>query len=228
MADINLTTTAVMATAVTIATLRSRLRRELHDEDAQSYRWTDAELDRHLTRAARALSLVWPRDQRTALATTAGSRAVALTALTDLVEIEAVEYPTGEWPPSYVRFSVFETTLTLLVESEPSAVQPIEVYWGKLHTLDANSSSLPTIAEDAVVTGAAAYAALEWASFATNRANVGGPDAWRDYQAWGEERLRAFQAALSEFGRGREGRLRTAGLYRPERAAGRSTAQFDA
>jgi hypothetical protein len=72
MADINLTTTAVTATSVTIATLRTRLRRELHDEDAANYRWTDTVLERHLARAARELSVVLPHEQKTSLSTTAG------------------------------------------------------------------------------------------------------------------------------------------------------------
>ena len=48
--------------------------------------------------------------------------------------------------------------------------------------------------------GAGAYAALEWASFATNRVNVGGPHAWRHFFTWGKERLKRFHAALARLG----------------------------
>jgi len=75
-----------------------------------------------------------------------------------------------------------------------------------------------------VVTGAAAYAALEWASFATNRANVAGQDAFENYKGWGEERLRQFREALRGFGR--EARVRNAALYRPERFSSRNTVQW--
>ena len=98
------------------------------------------------------------------------------------------------------------------------------MYWGSLHTLDERTSTLPSVAEETVVTGAAAYAALEWASFATNRANVTGADAFSDYRAWGESRLGRFRESLQGFGR--QARLRTASLYTPERAAGRSTVQW--
>src|SRR3972149_4859317 len=54
---------------------------------------------------------------------------------------------------------------------------------------DAGSSARPARFEDGVATGGAAYAALEWASFATNRVNVGGQDVWRDYLTWGQQRL---------------------------------------
>ena len=197
MADINLTTTAVTPTGINIGTLRWRLRSELHDEDATNYRWTDAVLDR----AARELSLVLPREQKTALITTAGSREVGVAGLSDRVRIEAVEYPAAKWPPSYVQFSLFESTLTLL-----------------------SVSTLPAVAEDVVVTGAAAYAALEWASFASNRANVSGTAAFESYQTWGEERLKLFHEAMRRFGR--EARVRNTALYRSEQAASRSTVQW--
>ena len=224
MADINLTTTAVSATPTTLDTLRARLRQELHDEDADLFRWTDDVLDRHLTRAVRELSLVLPREQKASLSTTAGSRELDLSALVDLIRVETVEYPTGRWPPSYVQFSLYQATLTLLTESAPGAVQPVNVYWSRLHTLDAGSSTLPVTVEDVVLTGAAGYAAIEWASFATNRANVAGTEAFEDYKAWGEERLRQFREALRGFGR--EARVQNAALYQPGQPASRNVVQW--
>ena len=210
----------------TIDTLRAVLRQELHDEDAGAYRWVDDVLDRHLTRAMRELSLVLPREQKTALSTTPGSREVSIATLTDIVRIEAIEYPAGEWPPCYAQFSVHETTLTLLVSGAPAGVESLNVLWGSLHTLDASTSTLPAMAEDTVVTGAAAYAAIEWASFATNRANVAGTEAFESYRTWGDERLEQFREALRGFGRA--ARLRTSSLYAPEQAAGRNTVQWQA
>jgi hypothetical protein len=226
VADINLTTDVVSSTTTNIVTLRNRLRQELHDEDASDRRWLDAVLDRHLSRAARELSLVLPQEQKTSLTTTPGSRDVSISSLSDLVRVDAVEYPTAQWPPAYIRFSVYKTTLTLLVEGAPASAQSLNVYWGALHTLNTGASSLPPGAEDAVVLGAGGYAALEWASFATNRANVTGTAAFENYQAWGEERLTRFREALRAFGS--EARLRNAALYRPERGASRSTVQWPA
>lgn len=225
MADINLTTTAVTPTATTLTTMRTRLRRELHDEDAAAYRWLDAVLDRHLARALREVSLVLPREVKTSLSTTAGSRDLSLTSLADLVRIEAVEYPTGQWPPSYAQHSVFQSTLTLLTDAAPAGIEPVCVFWGQLHTLDAGTSTLPSIAEDVVVTGASAYAALEWANFASNRANVAGTAAFDNYRAWGEDRLRLFREQLREFGE--RARLRPGALFAPQRPASRRTVQWE-
>lgn len=224
MTDINLTMTAVTPVGTTIDMLRARLRKELHDEDAADYRWVDDVLDRHLARAARELSIVLPRESKVSLSTTAGSRDVSIAGIADLVRVEAVEYPTGAWPPSYAPFSVFQTTLTLLTDGPPAGVEPLYVYAGVLHTLDAGASTLPPATEDVVVGGAAGYAALEWASFATNRANVAGTAAFENYQAWGEERLRQFREALRGFGR--DARLRHASLFAPAAGASRNTVQW--
>jgi hypothetical protein len=193
--------------------MRDRVRTDLHDEDAANERWTDAELDRHILRAVRDFGLSVPLEAKATLTTTAGSRDLSISGLTDLVAIEAVEYPVGEYPPSYVRYSVWLSTLTLLIDTTPGGGEDVSVYHTKLHTLDATSSTLPARFEDVVAAGAAAYAALEWSSFATNRVNVGGRDVWRDYLAWGQQRLAEFQTALAE--QGRRNALRARTLYRP-------------
>ena len=67
--------------------------------------------------------------------------------------------------------------------------------------------------EDLAATGAAAYAALEWASFATNRVNIGGDETWRHYLTWGEERLAAFHQGLA--GQARRRALKARRFYTP-------------
>ena len=196
-----------------LPTMRSRLRKDLHDEDAANYRWTDGELDRHVQNAVRELSLAAPLEAKTALATTPGSRDVSISGLADLVGIEAVEYPAGRYPPEYAQFSVWLNTLTLLVDAAPSAVETANVFYTKLHVIDTTSSTVPARFEDVIAAGAAGYAALEWASFSTNRVNAGGREVWREYLAWGQERLAAFQRALARHGRRNAVRVRR--LYTP-------------
>src|SRR3990170_2111135 len=100
--------------------MRGRLRKDLHDEDAANYRWTDGELDRHIQHAVREFSLAVPLEAKTALTTTADSRDVSISGLADLVAIEAVESPAGQSPPQYVRYSVWLAALTLLVDAAPT------------------------------------------------------------------------------------------------------------
>jgi len=201
-----------------LSAMRALARRDLHDEDAASYRWSDDELDRHIGRVVRETSLAVPLEEKVVLTTTAGSRDLSLISLSDRVVVEAVEFPLDQYPPAYVAFSLWGETLTLLLDSAPVAEQGVRVYYGKLHTLDANGSTLPAALEDVVATGAAGYAALEWASFATNRVNIGGSETWRDYLVWGEQRLAAFAAALARHGHRSAVRVRR--LYAPALSMG--------
>jgi len=178
--------------------MRSRIRKDLHDEDSQNYRWTDSELDRHIDHAVRELSLSCPLEAKATLSTTAESRDLSISSIADLIEIESVEYPVGNYPPSYIRFSVWADTLTLLTDNVPGDSEEVYVYYGKLHTLNADSSSIPAKLEDLVALGGAGYAAMEWASFATNRVTVGGSDSWRSYLTWGQDRLAEFMKGLAK------------------------------
>jgi hypothetical protein len=188
--------------------MRSRIRKDLHDEDPQNYRWTDSELDRHIDHAVRELSLSCPLEAKITLTTTAGSRDLSISSLTDLVEIEAVEYPVGNYPPSYVRFSVWANTLTLLTDGLPGEGEDVYVYYSKLHILNVDSSTIPPRLEDPAALGAAGYAAIEWASFATNRVNVGGADTWRSYLTWGQDRLAEFMKGLAKYSKKNAVRVR--------------------
>jgi len=205
-----------------MATMRARLRQDLHDEDASDYRWTDAELDRHIQHALREFSLACPLEAKATLLATAGSRELSLAGLTNVISIEAVEYPTGQYPPSYVRFSVWLDTLTILTEGAPQAGEAVTVYYTQMHTIDATSSTLPPAFEDVVAAGAAGYAALEWSSFSANRVNAGGRDVWRVYLTWAQERLAQFRRSLARHSRRNAVRARR--LYAPAGPpAGQST-----
>ncbi|MBI2935591.1 MAG: hypothetical protein HYY31_02090 [Chloroflexi bacterium] len=179
-----------------LSDMRTLVRRDLHDEDSTTYRWTDTELNHHIQHAVQEFSLFVPLET-TASLTTSASRDLSLTSLSSLIGIEAVEYPIDKYPPVYETFSRWGNTLTLLVNKVPTAGETVRVYYTKLHTLDATSSTIPSHLEDLVALGAAAYAALEWSSFATNRVNVGGTEAWKQYLTWGKEQLHTFQQTLN-------------------------------
>ncbi len=199
----------------TLSDIRSRLRKDLHDEDSGNYRWTDAVLDRHIQKAVYEFSLAIPRQEKATKQTTSGSRDIDISSLTDRVEIERVEYPIGKYPPHYVRYSLWGNTLTLLVDSVPGSVQDVYIYYGKMHTLEASGSTIPQSLEDLLCLGASAYAAIEWASYAQNRVNVGGEDTWRAYLTWGQDRLARFHKELNRHRH--KNRVRISSLYIPAR-----------
>ncbi len=192
--------------------MRAVVRRDLHDEDSGNYRWTDNELDRHISRAVKDFSEYLSNEQTATKATTSGSRELDISNLSDRVMMVAVEYPVDQFPKRYQRFSLWGDTLTVLSEEIPDGSNAY-VYYGKLHTLDAGGSTVPAQHEDLVANGAAGYAAIEWAIFAVNWVNVGGDITPREFLGWGRERLNSFRQELRRLGR--RNRVRNRNLYRP-------------
>ena len=186
------------------------VRRDLKDEDAGNYQWSDDELTRHITRAVRELSERVPLPAKATLPTTAGSREIDISGLSDRIMVEAVEYPMGLYPPRYQQFSIWGDTLTIISGSEPDGSN-CYVYYGVLHTLDANGSTIPAKYEDLVAAGACGYAAIEWAAYTINRVNVGGTMTPREFRLWGNERLKVFRERLKKLGRRQ--RVRTQHLF---------------
>ena len=192
--------------------MRTTVRRDLHDEDSNNYRWTNDELDRHIARAVKELSEHLPYQQKETKATTSGSRELDVSSLSSRVMIEAVEYPVGQFPVRYQRFSLWGDTLTLLGDEVPDGGNA-DIYYGQRHTLDAQGSTIPTQYEDLIATGAAGYGAVQWAAFAINQVNVGGSLTPREFLDWGKERLALFKSELKRLGRRNRARIST--LYKP-------------
>ena len=131
--------------------------------------------------------------------------------MTGLIYVEAVEYPTGEYPKRYRDYKVWADTLELLVDEMPTAAEPVHLYYGKVHTVDAVASSLPGYLEDLCAVGAGAFAALEWANYAINQVNVGGEPTPREYLEWAQRRLDFYHSELKRYGR--QARLKVRQLY---------------
>lgn len=191
--------------------MRTVVRCDLHDEDADNYRWTDDELDRHIAHAVNDFSEAIPYEQKVVKATASDSREIDISTITDRITVEAVEYPVDEFPGKYQRFALWGDTLTLLGDEVPDGSNA-HIYYGKLHNLG-ESSTISTMYEDLIATGACGYAAIEWAVFAVNRVNVGGTPTPGEFLAWGKEKLNYFKQELKRLGR--KNRVRVRSLYRP-------------
>lgn len=192
--------------------MRALTRRDLHDENSGNYRWTNDELDRHIARAVRDFSEAVPYEQKATKATTSGSRDISMATLSDRIMIEAVEYPADRFPRRYQRFALWADTLALLGDEVPDGSNAY-IYYGKLHSLGASTSTIPAMYEDLVAAGAAGYAAVEWAIYAVNQVNIGGLRTPEQFLAWGRERLNYFRQELRRLGR--RNQVRSRSLYRP-------------
>jgi hypothetical protein len=126
--------------------------------------------------------------------------------------VEAVEYPVGNYPAIYHRFSLWGDVLTLLSDELPDGSDAY-IFYGKLHTLDTSTSTIPAVNEDLVATGACGYAAVEWAIYAVNRVNTGGLNTPEEFLTWGRKKLSYFRRELRKLGN--KNRVRISTLYRP-------------
>lgn len=176
-----------------IATLITRTRKRLHDEDAAAYRWTDAHLTEHLEATIREYSEFYPQEKTTTAATTNGSRDISVAAYTDLIRVVAVEYPAGNYPKTFVPFNHWGSTVTALIDTAFDTSNA-SVYWHALHATD--GSTHPTHHDEMITLGAAAAAALELANYAVDKLNVTGEATSRQYAEWGKEAMERYRKWL--------------------------------
>lgn len=191
-----------------LATMRTLVRRDLKDEDSANYRWTDNEIDRAISRALAELSRYVPREMKSTIATTASSREIDISSLTDRVSVDRVEFPVDKTPRQFQRFAVYADTITLIGDAQGDG-ENCYVYWSQVHTLDSDSSTIPSYLEDVLALGAAAYAVLAQTQYRVDTAGFGGEQADRDYQTWGNSMLKEFTRQLKRFGRGRKLKIST-------------------
>lgn len=193
-----------------LPTMRALVRRDLKDEDSANYRFTNDEIDRAISRAVREFSLHVPREMKSTLATTSGSRNLDISTLTERVSVDILEYPVDKQPKVFRKFWIYQDTLVIGEPYDPSQADAVPdgtncyIYWGKLHTLDATTSTIPAQHQDLVALGAAGYAILSQSQYATEAVTPGGRDADRDYSFWGRDRLRQFQQELKRISRTRQ------------------------
>jgi hypothetical protein len=89
--------------ALTQAQALANLRIDLNDPSGAGSRWQDTDLTRSLDRSLERISSVEPDLEETQLATQQAVRTYLKP--TGALWIDRLEYPAGQWPPSYPAFS---------------------------------------------------------------------------------------------------------------------------
>ena len=193
-----------------LPTMRDQVERDLHDESNEI--WSTDEIDRAIEHAVQEFSYAIPVEDSTTESGVSG-RDIDISGLSGRVMILAVEYPTGNYPATYVRFAVWADTLTLLVDTTPNGTYDAKIFYGKMHTLDDSLSTVPGIHENLIAKGAQGFALTQWASEAINRINVGGSGVSGEYERQGSKLLSGFRRELKRLGR--QNRVRVRQLYTP-------------
>ena len=112
--------------------MRTRTREDLQDTDAANYRWTNDEIDGAIERVLEEFSLKAPIEKQDDVATTADSREITITSLSDLLEVESVEFPLDYKPKCFQRFEFYASKLYMDDEGNGNDAR---VRWAKRHTI---------------------------------------------------------------------------------------------
>ena len=176
-----------------LATMTARVREDVQDEDEANYRWTDDQVEGAIERAVREFSIVAPIQQQDDIATVESSRDIDISSLTGLIRMESVEFPIGENPSHYQKFRIWQDTIQMVDEGDGGDAR---VKWYKEHTLDAESSTIPTQFEEIIVLGATGYLAASASVYTVDKATIAGKWATINFLKWGEQRLERYEKKL--------------------------------
>jgi len=173
--------------------MRTRVREDLRDTDAANYRWSNDEVDGAIDRVVREFSLAYPLQQQTDMATTDGSKELDISSLEKLIKVLSVEFPLDQDPSYYQRFALWADKLYI---TDKGNGDDARIRWGKLHTLDAASSTIPEQLEELIVLGATGYLAASASVYTVDRATISGRHATANFLEWGQQRLDHYQRQL--------------------------------
>jgi len=173
--------------------MRARVREDLQDEDEANYRWTNDQVDGAIERVVREFSLVKPIQQQDDIATAESSRDIDISSLSGLIGVESVEFPIGENPSYYQKFRIWQDTIQMDDEGDGGDAR---VRWYKEHTLDAESSTIPSQFEEIIVLGATGYLATSASVYTVDKATIAGKWATINFLKWGQERLDRYEKKL--------------------------------
>ena len=186
--------------------MRGRVREDFQDEDEANYRWTNDQVDGAIERVVTEFSLAYPQMESTDIATTEDSRELDISSLSGLIAIRRVEFPIGEDPPYYQHFDIWGTKLYM---ADKGNGDDARVRWYKEHTLDAESSTIPSQFEEIIVLGATGYLAASASVYTVDKATIAGKWATINFLNWGKERLDRYEKKLKAL----KSRVTTRELY---------------
>jgi hypothetical protein len=175
--------------------MTARVREDLQDTDSQNYRWTDDEVDGAILRAVDEYSIHAPIQQQTDIATTNDDNELAISSLSGILKVEAVEFPLGETPRHLQHIDYWAGKLYMQDDGDGSNAR---VRWLKKHTLAAGSTTIPVEHDEILVLGATGYLAMSASANTVDRAFIAGHYGTTSYKAWGIERLKRYDMRLRQ------------------------------
>ena len=146
-----------------LESVKARAWQYLRDELSSSvtaHTFKEGEMDEYISRALVEVSEASPYEVIESGLTVSTAKEVTITTIRDtLIDVIKAEYKTGQNPKQFRNVSIFGNILTVDYDSTPTSGDTIYLYCLKLHELDRTSSTMTKTQEDALVLGAAVYAA---------------------------------------------------------------------
>jgi hypothetical protein len=185
----------------TLAQLVDEIEAEL--KDSANAVWSAAELEDHVAKALRDVSLRRPQMLATTLTT--GTVRELAHSVADLYYVTDVWFPydtaSPTWPPTRPKWFIPVAGYIFLdVTTAPTAGQKARVFYAAPHTIQnlesAAATSLDKHGETLVILGASAYAALQECQHIIGAVTVN-DRTQEQYIAWAKMRMDMFQAALA-------------------------------
>jgi hypothetical protein len=162
-----------------LANLRDDVEADLRDSSNAT--WSADQIDRGISHALARYNAVAP-DRRSASLTGISGRTIDLSAAPPaglgatewaaFIRVLSVEYPTAEWPASYVRWALVGSDLTLSVSAELDN-EAVNIVYDALHTL-ATTGTVPDRDRQLLAVGAAAAALGQLAAGRAETVTVAG------------------------------------------------------
>ncbi len=150
--------------AKNLSAIRATVRQFLNDEfvSGSDQDFKDDELNLYISDCLVEISERKPYEVKETLTTTASSKELDISSIENLLEVDKIEFRTGQNPPDYRNHGIFGDTLRMDINFSPSASEDVYLYCHKVHQLTESSSTLDQRLERLLVNGVVAYAALGW------------------------------------------------------------------
>lgn len=177
----------------TFSAIRNTARQFLKDEyTGNDYDFANDELDLHINECLVEISQRRPYEVKETVESD-GTREIDISDITDLIEVEKAEYPTGNDPPDYRDISVFGDTLRLNIASAPTSGEDVYLYCHKVHQLTESTSTLSPDLEKVLVEGVVAKAPQAWLNKFRDQIV---PASLTKYQTWANNQFLIYQNSL--------------------------------
>ena len=192
-----------------LAAFRTAVRERLRDEDTDNLRFTDEDIYRAIEDTLREVSRKVPRIQRSTITITTASKEIDLSDCTldstensnlvkDVLWIEDVEWEVSQTPRKYRHWNwLTENIIELDTYSTPAVDDEVYITWAGNHEVTSDTSTLPLILEDVVISGAVAHTLYNWGVEKENSVLDGGPGAAKRIADHGLLKWLSYQAALN-------------------------------